>query len=111
MVAVVIQGARVLYRINKDEGDESLPFYSFLKTYCPCNFSETFKERQIILEPCSIRNIPSYVFYDVTEHYQVQSQHRRTQNTFKDLRWCVFVQIVNTLNSLTRYAKNSILDV
>ena len=29
MVDVVVQSARVLYRINKDEGDESLPFLVF----------------------------------------------------------------------------------
>ena len=29
MVDVVLQGARVLHRINKDEGDESLPFLVF----------------------------------------------------------------------------------
>ena len=29
MVDVVLQGACVLYRINKDEGDESLPLLAF----------------------------------------------------------------------------------
>ena len=31
MVDVVLQGPRVLYRINKDEGDESLPFLSLFE--------------------------------------------------------------------------------
>ena len=43
-----------LYGINKDEGDESLPFLAFQRQCCQCNFSEIFKGRQIILEP--IRN-------------------------------------------------------
>ena len=57
------------------------------------------------------RNIPSDVCHDVTKHYQVQSEHRRTQNPFQHLRWIVFAQTVNTLNSFTGCAKNSVLDV
>ena len=45
------------------------------------------------------------------KNYQVQSEHKHTQNHFKHLRWSVFVQTVNILNSLPGYAKNSTLDV
>ena len=44
MLDVVLQNAWVLYHINEDEVDESLPLLA-------CNFSETFKGRQINLEP------------------------------------------------------------
>ena len=74
-MADVLQGARELYRINKDEGDESLPFFVFSRHIFNAIFSEIFKGRQIILEP------------------------------FKHLRWCVFAQTVNTLKLLTGYSK------
>ena len=41
---VVLQNAWVLYHINKDEVDESLPLLA-------CYFPEIFKGRQISLEP------------------------------------------------------------
>ena len=44
MLNVVVQKAWVLYHINKDEVDESLPFLA-------CNFPEIFKGKQITLEP------------------------------------------------------------
>ena len=44
MLDVVLQNAWVLFHINKDEVDESLPLLD-------CNFLEIFKERQISLEP------------------------------------------------------------
>ena len=53
MLGVVLQNIWVLYHINKDEVDESLPLLA-------CNFSKVFKGRQINLEPwrnseCPIR--------------------------------------------------------
>ena len=47
---VVIQGAWIFYRINKDKSDESLPLLTFRRR-CQCNFSEIFKGKQIILDP------------------------------------------------------------
>ena len=44
MLDVVLKNAWVLYHINKDEVDESLPLLA-------CYFPETFKGRQISLEP------------------------------------------------------------
>ena len=54
MVDVVPHNARVLYRINKDEGDEAMSVVSlsFSKRCYQCSFSEIFKGRQVILEPC-----------------------------------------------------------
>ena len=110
MVDVVLQGAWVLYRINKGEGDESLPASSsFLKTYAV--FLKYSKEGRLSSSHVGIRNIPSDVCYDVTKHYQVQSEHRCTQNPLKHLRWTIFAQTVNTLKPLFGYAKKSILGV
>ena len=52
MVDVTPQGGWELYRINKDKDDGSLPFSSFSKIFGQCNFSQIFKRRQLILEPC-----------------------------------------------------------
>ena len=46
---------------------------SFPKRCCQCNSFETFKGRQIILEPCMKLKIASDVCYNDTEHYQVES--------------------------------------
>ena len=111
MVDVVLQGARVLYCINKDEGDESLPFLVFWRHIVNAIFLKYSKEGRLSSSHVGIRNIPSDVCYDVTKHYQVQSEHKRTQNPLKHLRWSDFGQTGNTLKSLTGHSKNSILDV
>ena len=51
MVDVVLQNTWLLHHINKDEDYESLPLLA-------CNFSEMFKRRQIILEPCTNSECP-----------------------------------------------------
>ena len=92
IVDVVIQGAWVLYRIKKDKG-----FFFFQKRKKIKIKDKVFwrKTVNVIYLKYSdiqiwIRNIPSDVCYDDTKHYQVQSEHRR---------------ILNSLNSLTGYAK------
>ena len=105
MVDVVLQGARVLHRINKDKGDESLLFLVFWRHIVNAIFLNYSKEGRLTSIHVGIRNIPSDVCYDITKHYQVQSEHKRTQNPFKHLRWSVFAQTVNTLKSLIGYAK------
>ena len=105
MLDTALQGARVLYRINKDEGDESLPFLVFWRHIVNAIFLKYSKEGRLSSSHVGIRNIPSDVCHDVTKHYHVQSEHRHTQNLFKHLRWTVFAQTVNTLKSLTGYAK------
>ena len=76
----VLQGARVLYRINKDEGDESLPFLVFWRHTVNAIFLKYSKEARLSSSHVGIRNIPSDVCYGVAKHYQVQSEHNRTQN-------------------------------
>ena len=105
-VRCCFQGVRVLHRINRDEGDESLPFLVFWRHIANAMFLKYSKEGRLSSSQVGIRNIPLDVCYDVTKHYQVQSEHRRTQNLFKHLKWSVFAQIVNILKSLTVYAKN-----
>ena len=105
MVDVALQGARVLYRISKDEGDDSLLFLFFLRYIVNAIFLNNSKEGRLTSIHVGIGNIPSDVFYDVTKHYQVQYEHSCTQNLFKHLRWSVFAQTINTLKSLAGYAK------
>ena len=91
MVDVVLQGAWVLYRISKDEGDESLPLLVFRRHIVDAFFLKYSKESILSLSHVGIRSIPSEICYDDTKHYQLQSEHRRTQNPFKHLNWSVFV--------------------
>ena len=89
MVDVVLQGAWILYCVNKDEGDESLPFLVFRRHIVNAIFLKYSKEGILSSSYVGIRNIPWDICYDDTKHYQVQSEHRRTQNPFKHLRWSV----------------------
>ena len=84
MVDVVIQGTWVLYPINKDKGNESLPL-AFQIHFVNVIFLKYSKEDRISSSCLRIRNIPSDVCYDDTKH-QMQSEHRQIQNPFKHLR-------------------------
>ena len=86
MIDLILQGVWVLYPINKDEGDESLPFLAFRRDVADAIFLKYSKEDRLSSSRAGIRNIPSDVCYDDTKHYQEQSQHRRIQNPFKQLR-------------------------
>ena len=90
MVDVVIQGAWVLYRINKDKGDDSLPLLAFRRHVVTVFFLKYSKEGRLSSSHLGIRNIPLDVCYDDTKHYQVLSEHRRIQNPLKHIRGSVF---------------------
>ena len=90
MVDVIFQGAWVLHRIKKDKGGESLPLLAFRRHVVNAIFVKYLKERRLSSNHLGTRNIPSHVCYNDTKHYQVQSEHRHTQNTFKHLRESVF---------------------
>ena len=105
IVDVALQGTWVLYRVNEEEGDEPLRFLVFRRHIVNAIFLSYSKEARLSSSHVGIRNILSYICYDDTKHYQVQSEHRRTQNPFKHLRWSVFVLAVGTLKSLTGCAK------
>ena len=67
MVDVVLQGVRALYRINKDENDESLPLLGFRRDVFSVLYSKEADCPQF-----KIQNILSDVCYDDTKQYQVQ---------------------------------------
>ena len=70
MVDVVLQGARVLHHINKDEGNESVSS-SILEHVAKAIFLKYSNEGRLSLSLLGIRNISSNVYYDSTKHYQV----------------------------------------
>ena len=80
----------VLYRINKDEGDESLPLLAFRRHVLNAIFLKYSREGRLSSSHLRIRNITSDVCYDDTKHYQVQYEHGRIQNLSKRLRGSVF---------------------
>ena len=87
MIDAVVQGVRVLYRFNKNEGDEYLLLLAFRRDVVNSIFLKYSREGGLSSSNRGIRNIPSDVRYDDAKHYHVQSKHRRTQNPFKHLRW------------------------
>ena len=62
MADVVLQGERVLYRINKDEDDESLPFLVFWRHIVNAIFLKYSKEGRLSSSNVGSRNIPLNVF-------------------------------------------------
>ena len=84
---------------------EAMSFLVFWRHIVNAIFLKYSKEGRLSSNHVGIQNIPSEVCYGVTKHYQVQSEHRRTQSPLKHLRWSVFAQTVNTLKSWTGYAK------
>ena len=77
MVDVVIQDVWVLYPINRDEGDESLPLLSFRRDVVSAIFLKYAKEGRLSSSPVGIQNIPSDVCYNDTKHYQVQYEENK----------------------------------
>ena len=71
MVDVILQGIWVLYRIDKEEGDYSLPLLDFRRDIVSAIFLEYSKKGRLSSSHVGIRNIPSDVCYDDTKHYQV----------------------------------------
>ena len=68
MVGVDLQGVRVLYRINKDEGDESLSFLVFRRHIANAIFLKYSKKGRLSSSQEGNRNIPPDVCYDATKH-------------------------------------------
>ena len=60
-------------------------------------FLENSKEGKIPPSHIGIRNIPSDVCYDDTEHCYMKSERRCIQKFFNHIRWSVFAQAVNGL--------------
>ena len=72
MVDVVPQCVWVLFRIDKNEGDESLSILAFRRDAVNAIF-EYSNEGGLSSTHVGIQNIPSDVCYDGTKHYQVKS--------------------------------------
>ena len=85
MVAVAPQGVWILHRINRDEGDESLPLLTFQRHVVNAIFLKYSKEGRLSSSHVGIQNIPSDVCYDNIKHYQVQSEHRLTQSLYSSI--------------------------
>ena len=90
LIDAVPQGASLLYRVNKDGGNESVPFLVFGRRIVNAIFLKYSKEGKLSSSHAGTGNISLDVCYDDAKHYQVQSGHRCTQNPFKHLRWSVF---------------------
>ena len=67
MVGIVLHGAWVLYCINRDKGDESLPLLVFRRDVVNGIFLEYSKEDKLSTSHIGIRNTPSNVCYDDTK--------------------------------------------
>ena len=74
MVDVVLQGVWVLYRINKDEGDESLPVLAFRRDVVNAIFLKYSKVGRSSSNPVGIRNVPSDECYDDTRCHEKQDR-------------------------------------
>ena len=85
MVDVDIQGARVVYRINNHK---DVFASSFSKTFCQCNFSETFKARQIFRE--SFRNSRKKILFYGNEHLHIK--HKNNIHLAPCLLWVPGIQ-------------------
>ena len=108
MVDVVLQGAWVLYPINKDEGNESLPLLGFPRHVVNAIFLKYSKEGRLSSSHLGIRNILSmFAIYHILLHKTLpgaiwtQTYSEPLQTSKKE---CFCVK-VNSLKSLTVYAK------
>ena len=68
MVDVVLQSARVLYDINKADGDKPLPLLPFRRLVVNAIFLKYSKEGRVSSIQVGIQNIPWDICYDDTKH-------------------------------------------
>ena len=69
MVDVVLQVTWVLYCVNEDKDDESLPLLVFQRYVASASFLEYSKEGKLSLSHIGIQNIPSDVCYDDAKYF------------------------------------------
>ena len=72
LLDVVLQDVWVLYRINKDDGDECLPLLAFRRDTVNEHFLKYSKESRLLSSHVGIRNILSNICYYDTKHHQQQ---------------------------------------
>ena len=82
-----IQCAWILYRFNKDKGNDPLPLLAFWRHVVNEVLSEIFKGR-LSSSHLGTRNIPSDVCYDDTEHMMTQA-YTEPLETSKRKCFCV----------------------
>ena len=68
MVDVLLQGAWVLYRINKDKGNECLPLLAFQRHVVNAIFPKYSMEARLFSSHLGIRINPADVYYGDTKH-------------------------------------------
>ena len=76
MVDAALQNAWVLYCINKDKGDESLPLLAILRDVINAIFLKYSKEGRSSSSYVGNRNAQTYVCYDDTKYYQVPLKNK-----------------------------------
>ena len=92
MVDVVLQGVRALYRINKDENDESLPLLGFRRDV----FSVLYSKEADCPRAMQEFKISYQMFVMMTQNNtRSKSEHRRIQNFLKHLKMEGFVKTVS----------------
>ena len=92
MVDVVLQGVRALYRINKDENDESLPLLGFRRDV----FSVLYSKEADCPRAMQEFKISYQMFVMMTQNNtRSKSEHRRIQNLLKHLKMEGFVKTVS----------------
>ena len=96
-----LQVVWVLYGVNKDQGNEALPFLVFQRDIVNAIFLKYSKEDTLSSSHVGILNIPSDIYYGYTKHYQLQSEHRCTQNPYQASKiecFCVNSQCLKVVN-------------
>ena len=74
MVDVVLQCVWVLYRVNKDEDDESLPLLVFWRNIVDVFFLKYSKEGRLTSSHVRTRSIPSEICHDDTLSCAISTQ-------------------------------------
>ena len=99
MVDVLIQGAWVLYRNNKDKGDASLHLLAFRRHVVNMIFLKYSKEGRLSSSHLGFRNIPSDICYAATKHYAIWTQaYSERLQTSKSQCFCVNSKQLKVVN-------------
>ena len=87
LLDVVLQNVWMLYCINKDEGDESLPLVAFERDVFSVIFLKYLKKGRLSSSHVGIRNVPSDVCYDDTKQVLSEKQGRCNVHKENSQRW------------------------
>ena len=87
MVDVFLQDVWLMYRINKDEDDESLPLLGFWRDVVDAIILKYSKEGRFSSSQAEIRNFRADVCYDDAKHYRVESQNQGKCKLWEKNSW------------------------